>query len=259
MQTSFALPDSTTTLDRPVKDIVFLWATPRSVSTAFERVMKNSDELQILHEPFTDTYYYSEVRRSSRYGDWDNDPALASPDNVNALLRKTSSRGRVFVKELAFQGEPYVSDFIYNTAHHIFIIRSPHNVYRSLVKLKPDFTEEEFGFLALERVYSRVVGLAPKHLVVDGDQFVQEPEHTIEETCDEIGVRFHTSMLSWDDGRIRAWSTSEAESQAKWHKTLENSTTIQPTQQSHEAVEVAHEHKEWVDRAIAIYARLTTR
>ena len=258
MQTSLVLPESRHATESALKDIVFLWATPRSVSTAFERVMKNSNELDIVHEPFTETYYYSEDRRSSRYGAWDKDPSLANAEVVNANLLAKSSDKRIFVKELAFQGEPYVSDFIYNTAQHLFITRNPYNVYRSLAKLKPDFNEEEFGFTALERVYSRVRGLASKDMIVDGDRFVEEPNQTTELVCQEVGVCYHSSMLSWDDGRIRNWAPDEAESQAKWHRTLENSTTIQATGKNQEPVVVSLEHREWVQRAMDIYTRITT-
>lgn len=37
--------------------IVALWTHPRSVSTAFERVMMERGDFKILHEPFSYLYY----------------------------------------------------------------------------------------------------------------------------------------------------------------------------------------------------------
>ena len=37
--------------------IIALWTHPRSISTAFERVMMERGDLKILHEPFSYLYY----------------------------------------------------------------------------------------------------------------------------------------------------------------------------------------------------------
>ena len=37
--------------------IVFLWAHPRSMSTAIERVMRERGDFECLHEPFLHHYY----------------------------------------------------------------------------------------------------------------------------------------------------------------------------------------------------------
>src|SRR5919108_185331 len=39
---------------------IALWAVPRSLSTAFERVFVERDDLEVLHEPFSASYYYGE-------------------------------------------------------------------------------------------------------------------------------------------------------------------------------------------------------
>ena len=39
---------------------VALWAVPRSISTAFERVFVERDDFEVLHEPFSAAYYYGE-------------------------------------------------------------------------------------------------------------------------------------------------------------------------------------------------------
>jgi hypothetical protein len=45
---------------------VALWAVPRSISTAFERVFVERDDFEVLHEPFSASYYYGEDRLSNR-------------------------------------------------------------------------------------------------------------------------------------------------------------------------------------------------
>lgn len=40
-----------------MNSIIALWTHPRSISTAFERVMMERGDFKILHEPFSYLYY----------------------------------------------------------------------------------------------------------------------------------------------------------------------------------------------------------
>ena len=51
--------------ERPIA----LWAVPRSISTAFERVFVERDDFEVLHEPFSASYYRGSDRLSHRYAD----------------------------------------------------------------------------------------------------------------------------------------------------------------------------------------------
>ena len=46
---------------------IALWSVPRSLSTAFERVFVERGDFEVLHEPFSASYYYSTERRSDRF------------------------------------------------------------------------------------------------------------------------------------------------------------------------------------------------
>jgi hypothetical protein len=244
--------------EKPETDArIFLWATPRSISTALERVMKNADDLDVMHEPYTDTYYFSSKRRSRRYGD----PASLAQDPfeaeaVNARLEEAGRRGPVFIKELAFQGEPYVTDALLKTARNVFLTRDPLKVYASLIRIKPDFTEDEFGFTALERVWNRVHALRGAAIVLDGEEFRADPHAIACKLCVWSDVRYTPEMLTWNDGRIRKWAPHEELSQAKWHATLEQSRTILPPA-APTPVRIDPAHREMVTQAREIYRRLT--
>ena len=43
-----------------MNDIIALWTHPRSISTAFERVMIERGDFNVLHEPFSYLYYVHE-------------------------------------------------------------------------------------------------------------------------------------------------------------------------------------------------------
>ena len=48
---------------------VALWATPRSVSTAFQKTFSQRADTTVIHEPFADVYYFSKWRRANTFGD----------------------------------------------------------------------------------------------------------------------------------------------------------------------------------------------
>jgi hypothetical protein len=149
-----------------------------------------------------------------------------------------------------------VPDEFLAAATNTFIVRQPRVVLRSLRRLKPDFTEEEFGFEPLARLLRHVVeDLSQEPVVVEGDRFREAPEVQLRRYCERIGVDFDSRMLSWPDGRIRAWAPHERESQAKWHRTLETSTRIIPPEPAGH-VDIRPEEADVVRRAEKVYAEL---
>lgn len=208
----------------------FLWATPRSVSTAFGRCMAAHPDVTLIHEPFTETYYFGPERKSVRYGDLLQSTSFGAcaAKAVNGMLRKEGTVNTVFIKELAFQGEPFIDDNIVERGTHTLIVRRPKVVAASLKKLKPDFSEDEFGFQAVERIRKRCLRAGKHVIVVDGDHFRAEPRAILIEVCLRMGILFNTSMMAWESGAIKQWKPHEKESQAKWHRTLEGSKGILP-------------------------------
>ncbi len=210
-------------------DLMFLWATPRSVSTAFERCIASSKLVNIIHEPFTETYYFGPERRSSRYGDI-ADAAQAetfTASRVNGALCEAGRRQRSFVKELAYLGEPYIDDDLLSRARHVFITRHPAKAAASLRNLKPDFTEDEFGYAPLKRIFERCSRYHKDLRVIDGDAFRASPKVVLRTVCGWMNIPFEDGMVTWENGAMRQWRKYER----RWHRTLENSKGILPPEQ----------------------------
>jgi len=234
----------------PRRRVIALWAVPRSVSTAFEKALSRHPQVGVVHEPFTDCYYFGRERRSSRYG---LQPAKAGFDAAAAGRAIDAQRSPVvFVKDLAFQARPYVADDFLASVTNTFIVRHPAVVLRSLQQLKPDFTEDEFGFIALHGLWKRVHQLGHRRVVVEGDGFRADPVGVLRRYCAAVGVEFVPKMLSWSDVRIRVWDASEEQSQARWHRTLESSVGVIPPS-PREAVDVPPQQRGSYDRALEVY------
>jgi len=200
---------------------VALWAVPRSISTAFERVFVERDDFEVLHEPFSASYYYGTDRISDRYAD-EEPKAEYSYENVLADVLKPREK-RVFVKDMAYHakglmGPEFVSHFV-NT----FIVRDPKYVLASLYKMWPDFTPEEAGYEQLYHLFRLATEGGEDVAVVDAMTFSENPAGVLSAYCEHIGVPFRVDSLFWQPAEVPEWERWD-----EWHEEAQRSTGIEP-------------------------------
>jgi hypothetical protein len=218
---------------------IALWAVPRSLSTAFERVFVERDDLEVLHEPFSASYYYSEERLSNRYSD-EEPKAEYNYENVLAEILKPREK-RVFLKDMAYQakrvmGPEFISNFV-NT----FIVRDPKYVLSSLHKMWPDFTLEETGYEELYWAFRYATEAGEDPVVVDAMTFSENPVAILSAYCERVGLPFQADSLSWEPGEVEEWKGWE-----EWHEAAQRSTGIKRAQRRDptlpEELQDAYEH-----------------
>lgn len=234
--------------------IVFLWGPARSMSTVFLRSFQRRDDTVGLFEPYSDCYYFSKDRVTDMYGDnpelWDK-----TGEAVETELRQIET-DVLFVKEMAYFGERYVTDSIYRDSTHTFVVRDPRAALRSRKRVrKNEIGEYEFGFTALKSMWDRYrAAFDGPPVVVEGEFLRNHPESILRQYCDRVGLAFQSAMLSWEDGNVREWKPSEAEAHARFHKTLESSKGFIGAE-NFEYSEVTFDAREqqMIDRALEIY------
>ena len=202
---------------------IALWAVPRSISTAFERYFVERDDFEVLHEPFSASYYYSTDRLSDRYA---GEEPKAEYNYENVLARILEPReNRVFVKDMAYHakglmGPEFVSHFV-NT----FIVRDPKYVLASLYKMWPDFTPEEAGYEQLYRLFRLATEAGEDVAVVDAMTFSENPTGVLSAYCEHVGVPFRADYLSWQPAEVPEWERWD-----EWHDKAQGSTGIEPAE-----------------------------
>jgi hypothetical protein len=218
---------------------IALWAVPRSLSTAFERVFVERDDLEILHEPFSASYYYGEDRLSNRYSDVEPE-AKHNYQSVLAEVLKPRQK-RVFLKDMAYQakgvmGPEFISNFV-NT----FIIRDPKYVLSSLYKMWPDYTLEETGYEELYWAFRYATEAGQDPVVVDAMTFSENPVGILSAYCERVGIPFRANSLSWEPGEVEEWKDWE-----EWHEAAQQSTGIERAERRDpalpEELQEAYEH-----------------
>jgi hypothetical protein len=154
--------------------IVALWGVPRSISTAFEKTFSQRSDTEIVHEPFADVYYFSQWRRSQRFGDCPSQSEYSPVMAIESIRSKKSPL--VFFKDMAFQALPYITPEFLGSVINTFIIRHPLETIASVYKNNFRLNEEEFGFTAIAEMFSLVTNdFKKKPIVVEANSFRRNP------------------------------------------------------------------------------------
>ncbi len=199
---------------------IALWAVPRSLSTAFERVFVERDDFEVLHEPFSASYYYSHDRPSDRYSDVEPEEQHNYENVLRDVLKPREKR--VFVKDMAYHARGLLSPEFASNFVNTFIIRDPKYVIASLHKKWPDFTTEETGFELIYDLFRYATEVNGEDVVVvDAMSFSENPAGILAAYCEHLDVAFEPGSLSWESREVEEWEMWDG-----WHDEAQQSTGI---------------------------------
>lgn len=201
--------------------IVALWATPRTVSTAFERMVIERGDHLVLDEPWSRAYYLGPDRRSDRF-------PLCFPESTDAAVTAgvlaTGHEDQVFVKDMAYQAGPGLGDDDLDAITHTFLIREPGAALRSLARQWPDFTEDEAGYVAQGALFDRVAARTDSTpVVIDSDALRRNPDGVIAAWCRAVGLEHRPEALHWQPGVRPEWPLWTS-----WYEGVAASTGFRP-------------------------------
>ena len=182
------------------------------------------DDFEVFHEPFGESYYYSEERLSDRYSDEEPRPE-DNYENVLARILEPREK-RVFVKDMAYYVKPLMGPEFVSRFRNTFIVRDPKYVIASLSRIWPDFTLEETGFEQLYRLFRYATDVDPEDVVVvDAMTFSENPVGVLAAYCEHLEIPFRTDDLSWQPREVRRWENWEG-----WHEEAQQSAGIKPAE-----------------------------
>jgi hypothetical protein len=184
---------------------VWLWAHPRSRSTALERMMMERGDVTVLHEPLVTLL--DEGRVTTVDG-----PALES---VAAVVTQAKSLpGTVFVKDTTeHRFTDHLGPELAAGITHTFVVREPSAAIASHVAVKPDASCADIGYenqWLLFDLARQLTGTTP--VVLDSDQLVRHPQAAIAAYCAAIGLPYRAEALRWEPGDRVEWERT-----ARWH------------------------------------------
>lgn len=201
--------------------IIVLWTTPRSRSTAFERMMIERGDHTVFDEPFSVRYYYSAERRSSRFAE-----TLPRSDAAAVVDRVTEAAATrpVFVKDMAYHAAGLLDARLLSRFTNTFLVREPSAALASFARMWPDLTEEEAGYARLAEAYEVAARLSDDPPpVLEADALALDPLAMVAAWCDAVGIEFLPGALTWSPGPVEQW-----ELWREWYVGVTDSTGFQP-------------------------------
>eukprot|EP00112_Aurelia_sp_Birch-Aquarium-sp1_P025371 Seg8401.1 transcript_id=Seg8401.1/GoldUCD/mRNA.D3Y31 product="Branched-chain-amino-acid aminotransferase-like protein 2" protein_id=Seg8401.1/GoldUCD/D3Y31 len=204
---------------------VFLWTSPRCVSTAFERSIMELDNSKIFHEPYSWAYYFGPERQSSRYKHQQTDSKHCYKAIGKTLLKEYDGIDLVFSKDMAYAIDENFDEMLCDGIRnfkHTFLIRDPKKAIPSLYAASVNknltgweyFDPKEGGFPQLGQLYRFITEkLDEAPVIVDADDLLENPEGIMQAYCEGIGVRFDKKILEWEPGPVPDWDVW-----AGWHE-----------------------------------------
>ena len=235
-----------------VASTIALWATPRTASTAFERMMIERCDVRVVNEPGSRFYYYSADGPSDRF-----DEVLpgADPASIRAGLVPDGERP-TFFKDMAYHPAGHLeAELRRPDAVHTFIIREPARALASLARRWPDFTWDQAGYAAQARaveVVAAQMGSTPT--IIDSDELRADPGGVVRAWCGAVGLEHRPEALTWEPGL-----PPELDLWADWYDGAAASTGFLPPSASPEPVLDDPWLAEAVARARPIYDALFAR
>jgi hypothetical protein len=226
---------------------VALWAVPRSISTAFERIFVERGDFTVFHEPFSASYYYSIERRSDRFASEEPKEKYGYAKVLAQIL--APSEKPVFIKDMAYHIAGFMSPEFVATFRNTFIIREPRYVLASLHEMWPDFTFEEAGYEQLHRLFEHALEAGQEPVVIDASDLSENPEGIVAAYCKKLGIPFMPASLSWEPREVPEWKMWDS-----WHQGAQKSTGISTV--SSKEVRLSKELEEVYHRCLPYYKTL---
>lgn len=180
---------------------IALWATPRTVSTAFDKMIRARGDLEVLTEPFSIPYYDGPEQCSTRF------PVTEPQAGFEATLAEVVGGDRPrFVKEMAYQLGPLLRADVLARFTSSFLVRDPAWAIPSLLRVWPDATIEEAGYGAQLEAFdlaTEVQGAPPP--VLDSDDLRRDPDGVVERWCAAVRIEHRPETLRWEPGMPADW------------------------------------------------------
>ena len=213
--------------------IHFLWATPRSTSTAFEWMMRQRGDLACFHEPFGMAWYQGPDARAPRSAPPDRRRPEATFKKIWNDIQEAAETRPVFVKDMPHHADHMWDDAFLNRITHSFLVRDPAKVLASLHRsyqkagIDEGFEAHEISFGPQRELFDLLRGRGETPPVLDSDDLLEDPDTMVRTYCQAIGIPFIREALSWTPGARDdvLWYDGNDEI---WHASLRDSDGLKP-------------------------------
>lgn len=172
---------------------------------------------------------------------------------VDALTDGPVPDGRAvfYQKHMTHHLLPHIDDGWFTQVTHAFLIRDPREVLLSYIKSRATVTADDIGVPQQQRIFARVRALTGADpLVIDGGEFLKDPEGQLRAWCAALGIEFTPRMLQWPAGP----RVSDGVWAPHWYDAVLKSTGFEPWRARDHRV--PDEHRETIATCMPLYEAL---
>ncbi len=203
-----------------------LWSSPRNISTALMYSFAQRADTTVVDEPLY-AYYLT------------NTDSEAEHPGVPEILASQSSSGEEVVREVILS-DHYPTPVVVHKqmTHHlldldrsflhqcqnVLLIRDPRAILASYTKVVQAPTPYDIGIPQQIDLYQYLRKHDLLSAIVDTSILLQNPTQVLDQLCQQVGIPFNESMLSWEAG-ARAEDGVWA---PYWYHNVHSSTGFKP-------------------------------
>lgn len=180
---------------------VFLWSSPRNVSTALMYAFAERQDCKVYDEPLY-AYYLSKTEAR------DYHPA------AEEILNTMEKNGEKVVEFMLDSTDASVQ-FFKNMTHHliglnrefmkegknVILTRNPREMILSYSKVIPHPEMKDVGYLQQYELIKELQSQGIPLVVLDSKRLLLNPRKQLKKLCDFLQITFSEEMLSWKPGK----------------------------------------------------------
>jgi hypothetical protein len=206
-----------------------MWSGPRNISTAMMRSFGNRNDCFVVDEPLYASYLAATGKPHPGAAEI---IAVGETDwrkVVRSLTTEAPAEGTLYYqKHMTHHLLPGMERDWLGKLTNCFLIRNPREVLASYAKVIETPTLEDTGFPQQAEIFELVRGHTNQTPpVLDAADVLKNPRRLLGLFCDQVGIDFQESMLSWPAGPRPTdgiWAKH-------WYSEVEKSTAFRPCQE----------------------------
>ena len=204
--------------------IIFLWAHPRSMSTAIERIMRERGDFECLHEPFLRYYYLQRTGKPLPHFDHAQDQPSDYRETCEMILQR-AEKAPLFAKDMSYYVMPEIlqDEVFCRRLRHCFLIRNPLHAILSYYRLDPQLSLPEVGVEMQWRQFQGLQAIGIDNSIVLEAEAVQRDSSTaMRQFWRALGIDDQPQALNWNqDSTPDDWDYVQG-----WHQSVSASNGI---------------------------------
>ncbi|MCP4876795.1 MAG: hypothetical protein GY896_15150 [Gammaproteobacteria bacterium] len=204
--------------------VIILWAHPRSMSTAIERVMREREDFDCLHEPFLHYYYLQRSNKPLPHFDSEQNHPTSYAQTRDMILQRAES-APVFAKDMSYYVIPEIleDEEFCERVRHCFLIRNPMRSIMSYYKLDAEVDLDEIG---IEAQWRHLHGLQQQGIgnsvVLEAEAVQNDTKQSMRLFWKALGLEYVSQALSWEqESTPEDWQYVQG-----WHQNVSASQGI---------------------------------